>query len=416
VLRLLMSRFGVALQYPEFRRLWMANASAQAASWALIVTRGWFIYHESGSSFFVGLATFAALGPMLVVPPIIGVLADRIDRRRILSIAYIVDLTQTTTLTVLAFSGFIEVWIVIALSLVSGIARATQLPTSQALAASLVPSNRLLNALSLTASTQHGSRLIGPGIVTPLLAVAGAPAAFAVPVVLYGIALMQVRRLAPQPPAPSTGRGFVEDFVGGLAYVYDRPVLRLMLLILVLHCGLTMAFESLLPSFAHNQLRAGEEGFGALMMGVGAGALVASLIVGGLQTHRGRGNALIITGLLSGLGQVMLAMTSSLAAGVLAAVIMGGAQAAFMTMGQAVTQSIATNEYRGRVASINSFSLGGMMAMMNLFNGSIADTVGAQPLLIAYGTVFALIIVVTFLPLTGRQVYGRTPIPEGQLA
>ena len=75
MLRQIMSRFGVALQYPEFRRLWMANASSQAASWGLIVTRGWFIYGHSNSSFLVGLSTFAAMGPMLVVPPIVGVLA-----------------------------------------------------------------------------------------------------------------------------------------------------------------------------------------------------------------------------------------------------------------------------------------------------------------------------------------------------
>ena len=81
MLRMILSRFGVALQYPEFRRLWTANATAQAASWALIVTRGWLIYRQSGSSFYVGLATFAAMGPMLIVPPVIGVLADRMDRR-----------------------------------------------------------------------------------------------------------------------------------------------------------------------------------------------------------------------------------------------------------------------------------------------------------------------------------------------
>lgn len=416
MLRSVLDRFGVALQYPEFRRLWMANASSQAASWALIVTRGWLIYRESGSSFLVGLATFAAMGPMLVIPPVIGVLADRMDRRRILSIAYGIDIAQSATLMVLAATGLIEVWLVIALSFVNGVSRATQLPTSQALAASLVPPDRLLNALSLNASTQHGSRLFGPGIVTPLLAVAGAPAAFGVSVLLYAAALWQARSLSPQPPEPSTGRGFIDDFLGGLAYVYDRPVLRLMLVILVAHCGLTMAFESLLPSFAHNQLHAGDEGFGALMMGVGSGAFVASLFVSGLQTHRGRGNALIITGLLSGLGQVLLSLTTSLAVGVLAAAIMGGAQAAFMTMGQAVTQSIATNEFRGRVASINSFSLGGMMALMNLFNGSISDSVGVQPLLLIYGLTFGLIVAVTILPITGRQVYGRTPLPEGQFA
>lgn len=416
MLQAVSDRFTVALQYPEFRRLWMAGASSQAASWALIVTRGWFIYHVSGSSFLVGLATFAAMGPMLIVPPIIGVLADRMDRRRILSIAYALDATQSAALMLLTLTGLIEVWMLIAMALVSGVSRATQIPTSQALAATLVPSERLLNALALTASTQHGSRLIGPGIVTPLLAFAGPTAAFAVAVGFYLLAFVQARLLQPRPPLPSSGNSFLHDFLGGLTYVYSRPVLRLMLLILVLHCALTMAFEALLPGFAHHNLRAGEEGFGSLMMGVGSGAFVATFIVSGLRTHRARGDALLITGLLSGLGQVMLAMTTSLALGVLAAAIMGGAQAAFMTMGQAVTQSIATDEFRGRVASINSFSLGGMMAMMNLFNGSIADTVGAQPLLMVYGVTFALIVAVTFVPLTGRRIYGRAPIAEPQPA
>jgi len=204
--------------------------------------------------------------------------------------------------------------------------------------------------------------------------------------------------------------------VGGLNYVYERPVLRLMLLILVCHCGLTMAFESLLPSFADHNLRAGDEGFGALMMGVGSGALIASVLVSGLQTHRGRGNALIIAGLTSGLGQVLLAFSTSLVVGVVAAASMGGAQAAFMTMGQAVTQSIAVDEYRGRVASINAFSLGGMMATMNLFNGSIAEVFGAQSLLLIDGILFTAVVLITIVPLTGRKVYGRQPLFEAQPA
>ena len=416
MLRYFSDRVGVALQYPEFRRLWTANATSQAASWALIVTRGWFIYRESESTLLVGLATFAAMGPMLIVPPIIGVLADRFDRRRILSMAYAADAAQSGALMLLALTGVIEVWMVIALSLVNGIARSTQIPTSQALAATLVPPDKLLNALALNASTQHGSRLFGPGIVTPLLAVVGAPAAFLVSFVLYLVALSQARAMQPQPPLPRSGAGFIGDFVGGLNYMYERPVLRLMLIILVCHCGLTMAFESLLPSFAHNNLRAGDEGFGSLMMGVGSGALVASILVSGLQTHRGRGNALIIAGLLSGLGQVVLALSTTLVVAVFAAAIMGGAQAAFMTMGQAVTQSIAVDEYRGRVASINAFSLGGIMATMNLFNGSIAEVFGAQSLLLIDGILFTAVVLITIVPLTGRKVYGRQPLLEAQAA
>jgi MFS family permease len=406
----LLRRFGAALAFRDFRYLWMANAFGQAASWALIVTRGWFIYREAGSPFLVGIATFAAMGPMLVIPPIVGVLADRYDRRTILTVAFAVELAQSSALLLLAVTGVIEVWMVIAMALVSGVARATSVPTSQATAASLVPPDRLLNALSLTASTQHGSRLFGPALVTPLLVYSDASAAFLVAVALYAFALYRIRLIGPQRMAqPAVRESFLQNFVAGLAYVYERPVLRLMILILICHCAFTMAFESLLPAFSADRLNAADEGFGALMMGVGAGALVASLLVSGLQTERARGTALIWTGIASGLGQVMLGLTTALPLAVGAAVLMGGAQAAFMTMGQAVTQSIATDAYRGRVASINSFSLGGMMATMNLANGAIAEHIGTQPILLVHGAIFVVIVLLTLIPATGRRVYGRSP-------
>ena len=162
----------------DFRSLWIANAFAQAAAWGLIVTRGWLIYDQTESSFLVGVATFAALGPQFIVPPIVGVLADRMDRRTILSWTYGVNSIQNGLLAVLALTGALEIWMLIALSVVNGVARSAQMPTAQAMSASLVPREKLLNALSLQASTQHGSRLIGPGLVTPLLALAGAPAGF----------------------------------------------------------------------------------------------------------------------------------------------------------------------------------------------------------------------------------------------
>jgi hypothetical protein len=93
---------------------------------------------------------------------------------------------------------------------------------------------------------------------------------------------------------------------------------------------------------------------------------------------------------------------------------MGGAQAAFMTMGQAVTQSIASDEFRGRVASLNTVGLGGIMATMNLFNGSLADQVTATSLLFWEGILFAIIMLVSLFAVTGRRVYGRVPALETQ--
>lgn len=412
-----MARYGVALQYAEFRHLWTANAFAQAAAWGLIVTRGWLIFRETESSFLVGLATFAALAPQFIVPPIVGVLADRMDRRTILSWTYGINTLQSTLLLALVLGGMLEVWMLVVLSVVNGVARSAQMPTSQAMAASLVPREHLLNALSLNASTQHGSRLIGPGLVTPLLTIVGALGGFLVCTVFYAAGWVKILQMAPKPPE-NTGsqESFIANFVGGLTYVYTRPVLRFILIIVFCHCGLTMAFESLLPVFSHERLNATDQGFGTLMMGVGAGAFIASILISGIQTSRARGNAMILTGIASGLGQVLLALTTALWLATLAAVVMGGAQAAFMTMGQAVTQSIASDEYRGRVASINTFTLGGIMATMNLANGSLADYFGAQALLFVHGFIFVAIMIVSLFLLTGRRVYGRTPVLEPQAA
>jgi MFS family permease len=415
LLKSFFGRFGAALAYRDFRALWTANAFAQAAAWGLIVTRGWLIYEETESSTLVGVVTFAALAPQFVVPQIVGVLADRMDRRTILSWTYAVNSAQTGLLSVLALAGVLEIWMLIALSVVNGVARSAQMPTAQAMSASLVPREKLLNALSLQASTQHGSRLIGPGLVTPLLALSGAPAGFIVCAVFYLVGWYKVLQIAPRKPERSITEGFVANFVGGLTYVYSRPVMRFMLILVFAHCGLTMAFESLLPTFSHQRLNA-EQGFGTMLMGVGAGAFVASIFVSGIQTTKARGNALIAMGILSGLGQVALSFTTSLVMATAAAAVMGGAQAAFMTMGQAVTQSIASDEFRGRVASINTFSLGGIMATMNLTNGALADEFGAQALLFVEGLIFASIIVVSLFMFTGRRVYGRVPALEAQPA
>jgi MFS family permease len=202
--RLVFGRYVAALEFPEFRTMWLAHLAAQAAGWALIVARGWFIFDLTGSSFVVGLVTFAAMMPMMLMPPIAGVLADRLDRRTLLASTYAINMVITLILAILALVGALNESLVVLLTLANGLARATQQSTSQALAANLVPSHRLLNALSLTAATQHMAKLVGPGLVAPVLGLSvSRPPSSSAPA-STGSAGCRSCRSAPAPPAASS--------------------------------------------------------------------------------------------------------------------------------------------------------------------------------------------------------------------
>ena len=405
-------RYTAALEFRDYRRMWLANLSAQSAAWALIVARGWFVYEEHHMSSEVALVTFAATAPAFIVPPIAGVLADRIDRRKLLAASYLVNLAINLVLAVLALLGVLQVWEVFGLSLINGAARYTQMPVSQALAANLVPRDRLLNALSLTAATNNFSRLAGAALVTPLMGLMGAHVAFFLCTALYAVGFLQVMQITSLSRiAIGAHEGFVQNFVNGLKYIRSQPLIAMVIILVCFHCGLTMAFESTLPAFSRQGLNSGTEGFGILMTAVGIGALFGSLGVGGISSAVGRGRMFLVTGILSGLGLVMLAFAPNMPLAYVAAMMMGGAQAAFMTMGQAVTQALADDEYRGRVASVNTFSLQGLMSLMNLGNGMLTDVYSASAVLTATGSAFMVVMLLSFLIATPREVYLRG-LPE----
>lgn len=429
LVRSTLSRYSAALAYPEYRTMWTANLAAQAANWALIVSRGWLAFDLTGSSMAVGVVTFAALAPQLFTPPFAGVLADRMNRRTLMASTYAVNLVATLLLLALVAAGGITDWHLVALSLVNGMARATQMSTSQALAATLVPADKVLNALSLSAATQHASKLVGPGLAAPALGVGGATASFAMCAALFGVGWVQMMRVrVPSPAREERREPFLDSFVAGLRLAWRQPFIRMVLVMVFLHCGLTMAFESLLPNFAAQQLMGSQaapgggpmdhdamvggfdpeaSAFATLLSGVGLGALFGSLLIGGIDSALARGRLYLVMGLLSGLGQAALSFAPNMAVAFLAAAVMGGSQAAFMTMGQATMQALAPNEYRGRIASLNTLSLGGVMSLMNLANGYLGTSFAAATILLVQGLLYTGLMLASVAFATPRSAYTR---------
>jgi MFS family permease len=387
----------------------VSSLCGHSAYWALIVARGILVLDMSGSSLLVGVTTFAAMAPRFVIPPLAGYLADRFDRRVVLRTAFVLNLFNNVLLTALAFAGVLEIWHIIALSVTNGSIRTFQMTASASLTPNLVPRTHLLNATALHGLTLQGSRLVGPGLMAPALIFFGPEAAFLTSTLFYVVGVLAVSRIL----TVSTGsidqrRGIAASLLEALSYVWHDRRLRWIFLITAAHCSMTMSFESIFPVFARDILMGGSAQVSYLMMGVGAGGLVGVLLLAGMNNDLGRGVVLLGAGIVSGLSMIALALSATSETAILATMAMGASQAAFMIVVQAMVQLMAPDAMRGRISGLNQINIGGSMALVNLANGFFADTVGVVLVLTVLGVAFTVVVFISLIVATLRQVYGGT--------
>ena len=409
------ARFLAALEHRDYRMLWTANLFAGSAAWALIVARGWLMLDMSGSNLMVGLATFVAMFPRMLITPFAGLLADRMNRRTLLAVAHGVNLAHVLVLALLTLTGTIEVWHLLVLSLINGVSRAVQMPAGGALLPNLIPRTQLLNAVALNSSTLHGSRLLGPLLIVPLMGNVDIGWAFLACAGMYAVTVVQVMRIR----TVSTGvvraeQGFIANTLEGLSYTYRHPLLGPLILLVAAHCALVMSFESLFPIFSNNKLHAGGVGVSYLMMAVGIGGLITSLSLAGIQGSKARGRLFIGLGVFGGFASIGLAASPNMPLALLAAAGLGAGGSGFMTLNTTMVQSIVPDSIRGRISGVQMWHIGGVMATMNLGNGAMADLFweplvfnlsGAPLLLIAAGVLFLGVMFLSALRTSLRRIY-----------
>ena len=380
--------------------------SAGAAAWALIIARGWLVWAETESSVWVGVVTFAAMAPRVLVTPFTGYLSDRFDRRVVVAAMFAINTVHNIVLGVLVMADIAPVWALVLLAFVNGSARAAMMPASQALIPNLVPRRLLLNGIALNQAAGHGSRLLGPAAIAPLLATLGVEAALFLCAGLYLVGFVQVLRIG----TASTGRidrtkSLATNFAAGVTYLYRTPALLAIVLLALFHCGLTMSFESLLPVLSSQQLQAEGAGFSYMMMAVGAGALVSVFLLAGMRSDASKGRLLLNLGVLSGLSPVVLAAAVNMPMALVGAAAMGATQAGFMTLTHTMIQTIVPDWVRGRVGAIYSVHIGGMMAIANLYNGVLADYIDAPLVLGIAGVAFIVVMFITWFMGVFRRIY-----------
>ena len=373
-----------AFQSADYRRLFISFFFASASRWALILGQSWLVFELSSSSFAVGVVFFAGAAQFVIVGPFAGAIADRIDRRRLAIGALLLSLLSSIMLAAITLAGVVQVWHVVALAVVQGWAQAAAMPAQRALLANLVPREHLMNAVALGGITVHGSRIAGPLLGGVLLATAGAGSVFLISAAVLSIALALLVRIeyrSELADRPAGVRGIVTDVGEGFVHVWDDRRLRLVIGLVVFHCSFTMAFNALLPRLA-TDLGGGSITFSAIVMGVGAGAILGTLAISMVRDQALQGYALATVGVGSGLAMMVMGMANSPVIAVAGAVLAGATQATYMAISQMLVQDIVPDALRGRVMAIFAMMAAGHMAIVNLGFGGLADSVGVRPLMV----------------------------------
>jgi MFS family permease len=393
-------RYSAALRYPQYRRYWFSAVIAGAGVWGLLVARAALAYQISDdSAAAVGLVTFAAMIPFVIVPLVSGVLADKFDRRYLVAAAHITNVFFAMSLAWMYFFSDIQLWHLVILSLVSGIARGVQMPASSALVPNLVPRDDLLNAIALNNMSLQGSRLAG-GVLTGVFigTTWGIGGAFVLAVVMYAVAALMVLSIN----TPSTGEipkgaNIWTIITAGVVYSYQNRAVGLMLILVGLHCGLTMAFESVYPAHAARVLGQDGSAFAHIIAFFGGGAVLGVVSIAGIRDERTKGRALLVAGFGSSAGLILMGFSTNIVLGLVAAFLTGLFQAPFMSLSMTFIQTVVPDAIRGRVSSLFTMSALSLMAFANLGYGWLTDMYGSTPVLIIPAVTFTGVMLAALL-------------------
>ena len=385
-----------ALKHRDFRNTWAANMFSGAGMWTSIVAVSWLILEKSNSSGWVGVITFASMLPFLIVSPIGGLLADRMDRRNLALATIAGNGAVAAVLAALAILDVIEVWHVAVIVFAAGTFRATHEPAIQALIPNQVPAEDLLNAITLNAMTRHGARFFGLLVAAPLLAVDAVgvngvlvfSAACNVVGAIFMLRILTVSRGEIEP-----GHGVLRSVIDGLVYIYTHQTLALFVILVAFHCALVMSFESILPIFSRKDLGATDGSIlGYLVMGFGFGAMVGLVLMAGVRNDKRKGQLLMWTGVAGGVAPMLLALSGNVPLAVVLAAAMGAFQATFMALTNTYVLAMSPDRIRGRIASLYTLHAGGIMAFANLGYGYVADEFSAPPIFFVTGAVFIVVL------------------------
>lgn len=348
------------LRRRDFRLLWFGQLVSQAGTQVQTVALAWQVYTLTNSPLQLGLLGFVRAVPFIVLSLVGGVVADTVDRRRLLVLTQVVLLVLSAALALTTATGAATVPLLYALTLLAGAASAFDNPARQALIPALVPRDELAAALTLNITARHVATIAGPAVGGTIVAVAGLSTAYTLDAVSYAAVILALVAIRADIRGPLIAHGGgPRALFEGLRFVRHNPLVISMMGLDFL-ATFFASVQALLPVYARDVLSVGVQGLGLLYTATSVGATLGALALSGRGRIRAQGPALLLSigaygAFIAGFG---LSRTFWLAALFLGA--SGAADTVSTVLRGSILQLATPDELRGRVSSVHmAFAMGG---------------------------------------------------------
>lgn len=366
------------------------------------VAIGWLVYARTGSAYNLGLVGLAQFLPMVVLTFVVGPLADRVDRRRIVAGCEIVNVATLLFLAAGAVGDWLSAPVIFIAVALLGAARAFEHPSMSALLPGIVGETELPRAVAYASSAMQTATILGPalggllyafGAHVPLAVAAAMSAATFVAI----LAVPMERRTLPKSPVT------LESVFSGLSFIWKRPVI-LGAISLDLFAVLLGGVTALLPIYAHDILETGSVGLGLLRSAPAAGALAMSVFVSRL-VGANVGRTLFAAVIVFGLAILVFALSRNMIVSLVALAVTGAADNISVVIRQSLVQLGTPDDMRGRVSAVNSLFIGTSNQLGEFESGMLAGLFGAVPagVIGGVGTIVVALLWMRLFPDLRRQ-------------
>lgn len=397
-----------ALRHPNFRLLWLEHALSSTGQQMRVMVRGLLVYQITSSAFSLGWVVTVVGVPQLVMPFLGGVLADRMDRRRLLVSVQWMLATLWIVVALLILSGAVQIWHIVLSGIVSGVLQAFSRPASMALLPNTVVREDLTNAVALFAGVMSVAGVLGPSLGGLLvLWIGGNDEQFGIGGVflLTGLAIVVASFLVLliRVPARLTGAArasLASNLAEGLRFVRGDSAIMGLILLGFASSLLVQPVTFFMPIFASDVLKVGASGLGLLLSARGIGAFFGAIGVASFSGMRRKGRLLFAAVTANAVALAMFAQSPWFPVSMALMAVTGAVSTVVMTMSQSLLQLATPDAMMGRVMSTRMMTMG-FMSLGSLWIGAVAEMAGA-PFAVAVGAAAYGVVVLALFSLIPR--------------